>query len=103
MSPYSYDFEAAKTKLNAHTRRLSDIIDASIADPTLKKEFWKLIASRRILNHQIESSRARMAFEDLLAAPSGTIPHSAKTFLNYDPDRPPALRDFAEEDGDKRN
>jgi hypothetical protein len=86
MGTFAYDFDAAKKKIAVQTMRLSEIIDASIPDPVLKREFWKLIASRKMLSHEIEASRARIAIEELMAAPHGTLPELAEAYLRFDPE-----------------
>jgi hypothetical protein len=48
-------------------------------------EFWRVIAARSIITHEIETSRARIAIEELLKAQPNSIPWQAAEFLKFEP------------------
>jgi hypothetical protein len=85
MPKLNYDFEAAKQMLRDKTERLSAIVDAANLLPDQRKEFWSLIAARSLISYEIETSRGRIAMEELLQADAGDIPWQAKEFLKFEP------------------
>lgn len=83
MSNFVYDFDTQFARLHAARQRMDDVIDLLNLGPQLKKEHADLITYRTSLLAEIVCARARIAIEDLMAAPPGTIPASTAAFLAF--------------------
>jgi hypothetical protein len=83
MSSFIYDFDEQFARLHEARQRMDDVIELLNLGPQLKKEHSELITYRTSLLAEIVCARARIAIEDLLAAPPGTIPATTAAFLAF--------------------
>jgi hypothetical protein len=83
MKKFEYDFEAKTEALNRVRSRLDDIEELLNFSPKLQKEYASLLLKHQVYPLEMLCARARIAIEDLINAPHGTIPESAAVFLEF--------------------
>jgi hypothetical protein len=83
MSKFEFDFEAKTKALNDVTARLAEFEQLLSISPKLKNEYSSLLLKHQSYPLEILCARARIAIEDVLNAPRGTIPETAAVFLEF--------------------
>jgi hypothetical protein len=86
MKKFEYDFEAKTEALNRVRSRLNDIEQLLNFSPKLQREYASLLLKHQSYPLEMLCARARIAIEDLINAPRGTIPESAAVFLEFGED-----------------
>jgi hypothetical protein len=86
MSKFEYDFEAKTKALNEVNARLAEFEQLLSISPKLQKEYSSLLLRHQSYPLEMLCARARIAIEDLMDAPRGTIPETAAVFLEFGED-----------------